>query len=403
MASDAQQSLPLAGIRVVEFAHMVMGPTCGLVLADLGAEVIKIEPVGEGDKTRRLTGSGTGFFPTYNRNKKSLAVDIKSEAGREAVLKLIDTADVFAENFRPGAMDRAGFGYETLSERNPRLVYVSHKGFLDGPYQDRTALDEVVQMMTGLAYMTGLPGRPLRAGASVNDVMGGMFGAIATLAALRRRDATGKGEFVTSGLFENSVFLVGQHMAQAEITGQKLNPMSVRSPAWGIYDIFETSDGEMVFASVVTDIQWRKFCDEFELPELAADPDLDTNPKRCAARPTLIPRVAEILARYTKADLIDRLARAGLPHADVATPEAMIDDPHLKASDGLVEVTLDEGKSIVVPALPVAFSGERLHAYSDLPGIGEHGPALLADIGYSAEEIAELTDAGVISVSTRKR
>jgi crotonobetainyl-CoA:carnitine CoA-transferase CaiB-like acyl-CoA transferase len=192
--------LPLAGIRVVECTHMVMGPTCGMILADLGAEVIKVEPVG-GDNTRRLQGSGAGFFAAFNRNKKSLAVDTQDPRGREIVLKLVAGADVFCENFRSGAMARLGFDYASMSALNPRLVYVSHKGFLPGPYEHRTALDEVVQMMGGLAYMTGPEGRPLRAGSSVNDIMGGMFGALGALAALRLRDATGRGREVASALF----------------------------------------------------------------------------------------------------------------------------------------------------------------------------------------------------------
>lgn len=395
--------LPLAGLRVVEFAHMVMGPSCGLILADLGAEVIKIEPPGIGDNTRRLTGSGTGFFATYNRNKKSLAIDVKTEAGREAVLRLIDTADIFIENFRPGAMDRAGFGWEALHVRNPRLIYVSHKGFLDGPHADRTALDEVVQMMAGLAFMTGLPGRPLRAGASVNDVMGGMFGAIGALAALRRREATGLGEKVDSGLFETCVFLVGQHMAQAAITGRPLQPMSLRTPAWGIYDIFDTTDGQQVFVSAVTDGQWRALCEAFALHDLAADEGLVTNAQRVAVRETLIPRLQQRLAHLDKATLLAALDAAGLPYAEVNSPEAMFDDPHLAASGGLVPVTVQTGATVPLPAIPVSLDGARPGLRHDLPTIGGDGRDVLAAIGYGAEEIAALEAAGVVTVSGARR
>ena len=395
--------LPLAGIRVVEFGHMVMGPSCGLVLADLGAEVIKVEPAETGDNTRRLTGSGTGFFATYNRNKRSLAIDIKSEAGKAAVLRLIETADIFAENFRPGAMERAGFGYADLAARFPRLIYVSHKGFLDGPYQDRTALDEVVQMMAGLAFMTGLPGRPMRAGTSVNDIMGGMFGAIGAMAALRRRDATGRGEHVTSGLFENCAYLVGQHMAQAAITGQPLHPMSVRTPAWGIYDIFETADGAQVFASVVTDGQWQAFCTAFEAGDLAEDARLAGNAGRVAARDWLIPALTERLKAFDHAELTARLAAAGLPYADVATPEDLADDPHLIASGGLLEVAVADEETAALPALPLAFGGRRLGLRRDVPAIGADGAAILSEIGYGAEEIAEMQAAGVLTVSTARR
>ena len=401
--STPPKTLPLSGIRVVELTHMVMGPTCGLILADLGAEVIKVEPAGAGDNTRRLTGSGTGFFPTYNRNKKSLAIDIRSEAGRAVLHRLIATADIFSENFRPGAMEKAGFGWDALHALNPRLIYVSHKGFLDGPYSDRTALDEVVQMMAGLAFMTGLPGRPLRAGASVNDVMGGMFGAIGALAALRRRDETGEGELVESGLFETCVFLVGQHMAQAAMTGKPLQPMSVRMPAWGIYDIFDTADGQQVFVSAVTDGQWRAFCAAFDLPALAEDASLATNAQRVAAREALIPRLKAHLADHSKADLVAALAAAGLPYAEVNSPEAMFDDPHLAASGGLIPVTTPDGQTVPLPALPLALGRDRPGLRHDLPTIGGDGRDVLRDLGYDDDAIAALEAEGVLTVSAERR
>ncbi|MGZ9080387.1 MAG: CaiB/BaiF CoA transferase family protein, partial [Burkholderiales bacterium] len=283
----AEATLPLAGVRVVEFCHVVMGPTCGLVLADLGAEVIKVEPL-DGDHTRKLVASGGGFFPTYNRNKKSIAVDLKSAAGRELVLKLIASADAVTENFRPGAMGKLGFGYEALRAVKPELIYCSMKGFLPGPYDHRTGLDEVVQMMGGLAYMTGGRYGPLRAGASVNDVMGGMFGAIAILAALHQRKATGKGQYVQSALFENNAFLMAQHMMEGVAMGKPVSAMPDRVRAWALYDNFKTSDGELVFVGVVTDTQWKIFCEAFGLHELLADPVLKTNPQRVEARPRIL-------------------------------------------------------------------------------------------------------------------
>lgn len=395
--------LPLAGMRVVEIAHMVMGPTCGMILADLGADVVKIEPAGDGDATRRLTGSGAGYFAAYNRNKRSVALDIRSEAGREAALRLVDRADVFSENFRPGAMERAGFGWEALSARNPRLVYVSHKGFLDGPYQERTALDEVVQMMAGLAWMTGPPGRPLRAGASVNDVMGGMFGAIGALAALRRRELTGRGEQVASGLFENCAFLVAQHIAQAAVSGETLKPMSVRTPAWGVYDIFTAKDGAQIFAAVVSETQWAAFCAAFGAADLAADPALASNAARVAARERLIPDIAARLAAFDGATLCEKLGAAGLPWAAVASPEALAEDPHLRASGGLVEVSVADGRAVSLPALPLGFGGRRLGARRDAPTVGGDGRAVLAEAGFGADEIAALERAGAMTVSDRRR
>src|SRR5712671_232749 len=293
-------TLPLEGVRVVEFAHMVMGPSCGLVLADLGAEVIKVEPLA-GDNTRRLEAAGSGFFPVFNRNKKSLAVDLAHPEGKELVLKLIRTADALTENFRPGALDRLGFSYEKLRKENPKLIYCSLKGFLKGPYEHRLALDEVTQMMGGLAYMTGLPDRPLRAGSSVVDIMGGTFAAVGVLAALRERETTGTGTRVTSSLFESTAYLVAQHIAQYELTGEAPPPMSVKRPAWSIYDIFETADADRLFVGVVTDTQWEIFCREFGLAELAADARLRSNGERVKERSWLLPRLAETLKTYSKA------------------------------------------------------------------------------------------------------
>ena len=380
--------LPLEGVRVVEFAHMVMGPTCGLVLADLGAEVIKVEPL-EGDNTRRLMGAGAGFYPMFNRNKKSLALDLKRAEGKEIALKLIDSADAMTENFRPGALDKMGFGYEALSKRNPRLVYCTMKGFLSGPYENRPALDEVVQMMGGLAYMTGLPDRPLRVGSSVNDIMGGMFAAIGILAALREREKTGKGKLVRSALYENTVFLVAQHMAQLAITGEEPPPMAVKKPAWGIYDIFPTKDDDRLFVGVVTDTQWEVFCREFGAAELAADARLKTNGDRVKAREWLLPKLGEILKRYAKAELSAKLESIGLPYAPITRPRDLFDDPHLNAG-GMVETKDPRGTSFKVPGLPLELGGKRLGLRNQPPAVSENARELLASLGYAPARIDAL-------------
>ncbi|MFN7086328.1 MAG: CaiB/BaiF CoA transferase family protein [Burkholderiales bacterium] len=388
-------SLPLAGVRVIEFCHVVMGPTCGLVLADLGAEVIKVEPP-DGDHTRKLTASGAGFFPTYNRNKKSIAVDLKSPQGREAVLKLIASADVVTENFRPGAMDKLGFGCEALRQVKPELIYCSLKGFLPGPYEHRTGLDEVVQMMGGLAYMTGGRYGPLRAGASVNDVMGGMFGAIAILAALHQRGNTGKGQYVQSALFENNAFLMAQHMMEGLMTGKPVKPMPDRVRAWALYDNFKTRDGELVFVGVVTDTQWKIFCEAFGLNELLDDPALKTNPQRVEARPHILPVVTEIFARMSKQELMEKCEALGLPFAPIAKPEDLFEDPHLNACGGLAPVTLPNGTKTKVPVLPVEMDGRRFGTRLDVPKVGEHTREVLAGLGYDAEAIARLIAAGIV-------
>ena len=389
------QHLPLTGVRVVEFVHMVMGPTCGLVLADLGADVIKVEPAPDGDNTRRLSGSGAGFFVMNNRNKRSLAVDLKSPEGEALVLKLLGTADVLIENFRPGAMDRLGLGYAELSARHPRLIYCSCKGFLSGPYEHRVALDEVVQMMAGLAYMTGLPGRPLRAGSSVNDIMGGMFGAIGILSALHERHTTGRGRLVQVGLFENDAVLVAQHMAQFAVTGKEPPPMSERMTAWPVYDIFDVSDGQ-VFVGVVTDSQWRVFCEAFGLSALADDPALTTQRARVDARTRVLPVIADAFRGFTRAELMARLESLGLPFAPISRPVELFDDPHLNNSGGLVPLALPDGRATKLPALPLSLDGARLERRRDIPQIGEHGAEIAAELGYSADQIAAMRRSGAL-------
>ncbi|MDH5212040.1 MAG: CoA transferase [Betaproteobacteria bacterium] len=375
---------------------MVMGPSCGLVLADLGAEVIKVEPL-EGDNTRRLMGAGAGFYPMFNRNKKSLALDLKKPEGKEIALKLIDSADALTENFRPGALEKVGFGYDALRKRNPRLVYCTMKGFLSGPYEHRPALDEVVQMMGGLAYMTGLPDRPLRVGSSVNDIMGGMFAAIGILAALREREKTGKGTLVRSALYENTAFLVAQHMAQLAITGEEPPPMATKKPAWGVYDIFGTKDGDRLFVGVVTDTQWEVFCREFGAPALAADARLKTNGQRVAAREWLLPKLQEILVRHTKAELSGQLEAIGLPFAPITRPRDLFDDPHLNAG-GMVETKDPRGTRFKVPGLPLELGGKRLALRTQPPALSADARELLASLGYGRALIDALIAAKVVAV-----
>ena len=374
---------------------MVMGPAAGLVLADLGAEVIKVEPIG-GDKTRRLKGSGAGYFAMYNRNKCSICVDLKSNRGAKHVKALIDRADIFIENFRPGALERLGFGYEALSASNPGLIYCSEKGFLPGPYDQRTALDEVAQMMGGLAYMTGPPGQPLRAGASVIDVAGGMFGAIAILAALQQRASTGKGQLVSASLFETTAFLVGQHMAQYAVTGSPAAPMPARISAWAVYDVFDVRDGEKVFVGVVSDTQWQKFCEAFDLTDWLADETLSRNNERVARRAELIPRLKTLFATFDKRQLMEKLEQVGLPFAPISRPEDLFEDEHLNANGGLLDVVLPGGGETKLPSLPVQMDGVRPGLELNPPGVGEHTRRVLLDLGVSEEEITEMSAQNLI-------
>ena len=386
---------PLAGIKVVEFTHMVMGPAAGAVLAGLGAEVVRVEPIG-GDRTRRLLGSGAGYFPMYNRHKASICLDLKAPAGAAAARDLALASDILIENYRPGAMDRLGLGYAALAEAAPELIYCSEKGFLPGPYEHRTALDEVAQMMGGLAYMTGPPGQPLRAGASVIDVTGGLFGVIGILAALEERRRTGRGGMVTAALFETTVYLVGQHLAQFAVTGSPAAPMPARVSAWAIYDVFECADGQPLFVGVVTDALWQKFCKLFELDALWADESLRENNSRVLARDRILPIVREALRRYPRDELIARLEHSGLPFAPIGRPEEMFDDPHLLASGALEPVTLADGTATKLPTLPIAFDQGRPSEAATLPQAGAQSRAVLQRLGYDEDHIAALFEAGVI-------
>jgi crotonobetainyl-CoA:carnitine CoA-transferase CaiB-like acyl-CoA transferase len=394
------RALPLVGLRVVEFTHMVMGPTCGMVLADMGAEVIKVEPI-EGDRTRHLLGSGAGFFPMFNRNKKSIRINLQHPEGAALARRLCASADVVAENFKPGTMAKYGLDHASLSANDPRLVYASLKGFLPGPYEHRTALDEVVQMMGGLAYMTGRPGDPLRAGTSVNDIMGGMFGAIGILGALIQRGITGRGQEVQSALYENNVFLVGQHMMQYAITGVAAEPMPNRISAWSVYDVFTVRDGEQIFLAAVSDAQWRTFCDALGFADLLADARYATNNERVTMRPTLLPVLRERLAAYGAAELSAIFEQAGLPFAPIAKPQDLFDDPHLQATGGLAEVRIPDGpragQLAQTALLPFTMDGQRLGVRSHPPLQGENTDELLAGLGLSVDEIARLRDAQAVA------
>jgi len=395
MDAKTQRELPqpLKGLKVVEFTHMVMGPTCGMVLADLGAEVIKVEPI-DGDRTRTLLGAGIGFFPMFNRNKKSIQIDLHKPAGAAVARQLAASADVVAENFKPGTMVKYGLDYASLSEVNPKLIYASLKGFLPGPYDHRTALDEVVQMMGGLAYMTGRPGDPLRAGSSVNDIMGGMFGAIAILGALIQRGITGRGMEVQSALFENNVFLVGQHMLQYAISGQPAAPMPARISPWAIYDVFTVKDGEQIFLAAVSDAQWLTFCDALGFDDLKRDPALKSNNDRVRVRPTLLAELGRRLQPFSATELSQRFEAAGLPFAPIMKPEQLLDDPHLVATGGLADITLTDGEragqTVKATLFPFTLAGERPGVRRNPPKRGEHTREVLAGIGIDEREIDAL-------------
>ena len=395
MSSTVSQPLPLEGIRILEFTHAIMGPACGLVLGDLGAEVIHVEPP-QGDPTRDLKGFGTGFFPFFSRNKKSLALNIKSDEGREIIMKLAEQADILIENFGPGTMERLGYGYDELSKFNPGLIYCSLKGFLHGPYEDRPALDEVVQMMGGLAYMTGPPGRPLRAGSSIVDIGGALFGAIAILLALREREQTGKGQFVKSALFETTAFFMGQHMACAALSDKPLPPMSARLSTWAVYQIFKTQDQESVFIGITSDRHWQRFCETFDRKDLFDDEGLKTNNDRVAQEERLIPEIKATLAKLSKTEAIRLCEKAGIPFAPVTRPEDLFEDPQLNQGAGLLETVFPDGVRTKMPRTPIEMSPHDFGLRLDPPQIGENTRDILSDLGYTLQQIEELSEAGIV-------
>lgn len=390
--------LPLEGIKVLELGHTVMGPTCGLVLADMGAEVFKVERTGKGDDTRWLKGFGSGFFTYLNRNKKSVSIDLKSEQGREILHKLVAQADVLIENFGPGTVERLGVGYEVCREINPRLIYCSLKGFMPGPYQKRPALDEVVQMMGGLAYMTGPSGRPLRAGASVTDIMGGSYGVIGILTALYERERTGKGKHVQATLFESVAFLVGQHIAVEAVSGVTPPPMPERGRAWSVYDLFTTAENEQVFVGVTSDRHWQRMCDTFGFDDWADDERLATNQGRIDEREWFLPALAKRLGGLNKERLMELAEQAGIPFAPVNRPSDLADDPHMNESGSMVEVQTPEGERARLPKIPLRLDGESFDLRNQPPAIGEGSRELYRRLGYSDEEIDGLVEAGTVQL-----
>src|SRR6266567_7170776 len=372
--------LPLEGVRVVEMTHMVMGPTCGMILAQLGAEVIKVEPP-QGDKTRSLGGMGTSFFPLFNRGKRSVVLDFAKAEDRETMDRLLASADVFLENFRDGQLEKQGLGADELRRKYPHLIVAGHKGFLSGPYEHRPALDEVVQMMSGLAAMTGTSEKPQRVGSSANDIMGGMFGVISILAALyQKRCGRAEGADIRIGLFENCLFLVAQHMVEYEMTGNRPRSMPEREHAWPIYDIFETAGGERIFIGVVTEGHWQSFCREFGLTEFSEDATLRTTTDRILARSKIIPRVAEVIRGWNAAELSLKLDRLNICFAPINRPEDLFDDPHVLRPGGLVHNINANGEAFRVPALPVEWNGASIGEGLKVPALGADTEAVRAEL-----------------------
>lgn len=374
---------PLSGIKVLELGHIVAGPTASLILSEFGADVIKVERPGSGDQAR-VNKANQGHFVTYNFNKRSICLDLGSDEGREALLQLVSDSDVLVDNYAPGALDRLGLDFSTLSARNPRLIHCAIKGFLPGPYGDRPLTDEPAQMMGGLAYMTGPRGQPLRAGTSVVDITGAMFAAMSVLAALRERDQTGRGRQVHIGLFESVVFLVGQHIAKATLTGEVPPPLPERGMGrdlgWGIYRIFATRDEREIFVAVLSDAHWERFCREFGLDDLWADQSLRTNTGR-AEQYLRLAQVTENLTRSLGFDeAVRKLEAAKLPFAPINTPMDLPQHRQLSELNFLKEVRAPDGRVALVPDLPIAAPGWFAQERRAPPLLGEHTQAILDEL-----------------------
>jgi crotonobetainyl-CoA:carnitine CoA-transferase CaiB-like acyl-CoA transferase len=395
-------ALPLEGIRVLELGHIIAGPSAGLLLADLGADVVKVERPGEGDQSRGMPAGTSANFDFLNRNKRSIAIDLKGAAeGRALYLRLVAGSDVVIDNFAHGAVEALGLGYDVLARVHPGIIYLALKGFLPGPAEARPFLDELAQMSAGLAFMTGPRGQPLRAGASIVDVGAAAYGVIAVLAALHQRAQTGRGQKITSGLFETVVFWVGQWLAQHAATGQPSVPMpEIRQGTrmgWGVYQLFTAADGEQIFIGITSNGHWERFCHEFGLDDLLGDPRLDDNAKRVAARDWLPARIAQEMRRHDSGALAERLERCRVPFAPLRRPDQLLDDAHLNAGGQLLDTPLAAGGFARLPKLPVRSTAFDMGLRRRAPALGEHTREVLEERGLDGEEIDALLSRRVIA------
>jgi crotonobetainyl-CoA:carnitine CoA-transferase CaiB-like acyl-CoA transferase len=401
-----RQRLPLDGVRVLELSHIVAGPSGGLILGDLGADVIKIEHPDTGDTARSHSNNGSTFY-TFNRNKKYLALDLRKPAGKKIFEQLVAKSDVVFDNFVPGALRRLGLDYEWGRRINPRIIYCSIKGFLPGPFGDRPFLDELAQMAGGLAYLTGLKDQPMRAGASITDIGAATYGVIGILAALYRRERTGLGEYIEAGLYETVVFWVSQYITGAQMTGTNPPPRGARSSGmgatkgWGVYQLFPTRDAKQIFIAVTGNRHWAGLCDALEFHDWKASPEFNSNRKRGAQKPRIAERVKEAVERLTYDEIAGRLYKALVPFSPVNTPLDLIDERHLNEGRGWMHVNVGD-QHFKVPKLPLELGGTTGFEVREQPGcLGEHTDSILAALGYSEPEIQALKSERVVLRSDR--
>ena len=395
------QELPLKGVRVLELSHIVAGPSAGLILGDLGADVVKIEHPSVGDTARSNSSNGATFL-TYNRNKRYLALDLKGAKGREVFERLVKTSDVVLDNFAPDALNRLGLGYEWGCKVNPRIIYCSIKGFLPGPYSDRPFLDELAQMAGGLAYLTGLKDQPMRAGASITDIGAASYGVMGILAALYRRQITGRGDYIESGLYETIVFWISQYVTRAQLTGTNPPARGSRSSGmgqamgWGVYQLFATSGGRKIFIAVTANRHWKALCDVLGFGDWKNAAEFGSNKKRSAEKVRIAERITEVVKLCDFDDLSDRLYKAGVPFAPVNTPLDLLEEKHLKEGDRWMPVRIP-GRDLKVPKIPFAMLTTEDFSVRENPGpLGEHTDSILSELGYSDSEIEALKTSDVV-------
>ncbi|ADJ16871.1 CAIB/BAIF family protein (plasmid) [Halalkalicoccus jeotgali B3] len=402
-----QEALPLSDISVIELGNIVSAPFASLLLADLGADVVKIERPGVGDLMRSAGESGEAVVNALNRNKRSLALDLQSDRGRKAYHDLASEADVVIENLGPGVADRLKIGYDDLKARNTDLVYLSIKGFHSGPYGDRPGMDMVAESMSGLAAMTGNPGGgPVRVGTSIADIGSAMYGVIGVLTALRERDRTGKGQLVDATLFESAAQWMGYWMTFADMTGQDHPPLGTSHPAFSLYDIFETTDSDRwVFVGVTSDRHWPAFCEAVDRPDLLADRRFETPESRFEHESELVSIAREELTGWNREELVDALLAEGVPAAPVNKPSELLNDEHLEESGMIITFGgYHNGMEKRLRTVKTPLSGDRIATEQrlDTPRLGEHSREVVAASGYDEAEIDDLLEEGVIELPAER-
>ena len=401
----AARTGPLAGIKVIELAHVMAGPTCGLMLADLGADVIKVEKIPGGDDTRSFlppaVGDESAAFLMMNRNKRGIALDLKSEDGKRVLRRLLEDADVLTESYRKGVMERMGFGYETLKRDYPRLVYCSVSGFgRTGPYADRAGFDLVAQGMSGLMSITGEgPGRPpVKVGAPASDITAGILAAMGVVAALHARANTGAGQLVDTSLFEAGITLTYWQSAIALATGKAPGPMGSAHPLNAPYQAFETKDG-WITVGAANQTNWLRLVELLGRQDLAADPRFKTNADRIQHQAVLAEVIAPDFRKRTSAKWLELFERAKLPAGPVLDVLQMQSNEQTLAREMVVETRHSKLGAVKTIGLPVKFSATPGGVRRGAPLYGEHTREILREHGFTDAEIDRMARAGAIVVA----